>query len=48
MKEQYKSKMININGAKYLLVPKNIREYGGITDNDILMVTIEKINEIEE
>jgi len=44
MNAQYKCRMIDINGAKYLLVPKNIREYEDITDTDILMVTLEKLN----
>lgn len=44
---QFKTRLITIGGSKYILVPKNIREYEGIDDATLLMVTLEKLEKKE-
>jgi len=44
---QFKTRLLTIGGSKYILVPKNIREYEGINDDTLLMVTLEKLEQKE-
>jgi bifunctional DNA-binding transcriptional regulator/antitoxin component of YhaV-PrlF toxin-antitoxin module len=45
---QFKAKMTPIGSSRYILVPNKVREFEGINDDDIVIVTIQKVTPVEE
>jgi bifunctional DNA-binding transcriptional regulator/antitoxin component of YhaV-PrlF toxin-antitoxin module len=43
---EFKAKMTSIGSSRYILVPNRVREYEGIDDDDLLIITVRKVVEL--